>query len=554
MLRRRPPPPTNTTKEAPEKSQNVSQLLIRGAAFTWRWRLYLVLVGIWALCLYALATTSLVEWSGTNRLAHSTASLVSALRASVIRLNDQQRVQLAAACDRILQMNATLTLDILLLMDALNMTRSDGQSFQQDIEARLDALEFLASLKLESVNGVLFNNMTFNIGLMGDGSNEIITTPQPASYALNISNGAILELTSPDGSFNITEIFLSGLNTFQMTTNALLTMNSVSPTPSANLELLGTGMIVIQANVNTSTITIDGSMLEMALLNLQTQADTQWMQIDALQVAVINIQNQLDAIQVTADDVQALLTNTILSTNMTLTQLIANVMQLQIDVAEQEAYVQSLASNTSIPVGTILPWANNDTIPIGYLLCDGTQYNTSEYPALYDVLGTAYCNGMCSMGGFSVPDMRGRVAVAKGGGAAFSVSIGMNVGAETHAVTLSELPAHGHTGTTFSAGTHAHSWTIYSTPSGNAFSLGPDLNPAGSNYFRQSARFSISVFPPDPNNYCLIDMYSDYDVTGGTTPPYNGLHSHSFTTYNMGGSEAHANVQPTLVTQYIVKT
>jgi microcystin-dependent protein len=155
------------------------------------------------------------------------------------------------------------------------------------------------------------------------------------------------------------------------------------------------------------------------------------------------------------------------------------------------------------------------------------------------------------MGGFAVPDMRGRVAVAKGGGAAFAVTIGSNVGAETHTVTLSELPAHGHTGVTFSAGAHVHDWTIYSTPSGNFFSVGPDINPAGYNFFRMTARFQ---FVPIPPNYCILDIYSNYDVTSGTTPPYNGAHSHSFTTYNAGTGNAHANVQPTLVTQYIVKT
>lgn len=530
---------------------HLSRMLLKGALFTWRWRLYLVLIGICALCLYALATTSLVEWSGTNKLAHSTASLSTALREEITRLDALQRSQLIAACDRIMLLNSTLTLDILLLMDALNMTREDGQSFQQDIEARLDTLEFLASLKLETINGVSFDNATWNIGLSDNGSNEILIVPNQSLNAVNISNEALLDIISPDDSFSINETFISGSNTFELRSNGVRSLEGVySADVTNNLELLGAGMVAIYTNTNTSTITIDGSMLEMAIANLQTQADTQWMQIDALQISVSNTESQLEAIQLTLTELEAALNSTILSTNMTLTQLIADILQLQQDVALQEAYVTELSSNTSVPTGAIVPYSGTSAdLPVGYLFCDGALYNISDYAALYATLGTAFCNGMCTSGTFAVPDMRGRVAVAKGG-TAFAVSIGMNVGAETHTVSSAEMPAHSHSSQTADS-QHSHLWTIYthSAPQ-SAFGVSPDLNPPV-NVFKASNRFTWTITPP---NFCLFEMHSNVDVTNGNWPPSPATHTHAFTANSAGGGTSHANVQTTLITEYIVKT
>src|SRR5574343_1093758 len=52
-----------------------------------------------------------------------------------------------------------------------------------------------------------------------------------------------------------------------------------------------------------------------------------------------------------------------------------------------KAYADSIASGTSsIPVGTIIAWYSN-TIPSGWLLCDGSTFDTVLYPDLFAVLG-----------------------------------------------------------------------------------------------------------------------------------------------------------------------
>ena len=63
-------------------------------------------------------------------------------------------------------------------------------------------------------------------------------------------------------------------------------------------------------------------------------------------------------------------------------------------------------TNNAVPTGTMQFFAGA-TAPDGYLLCDGKQYNTSQYPELAKVLGVT---GTTS----NVPDMRGRVPVGAG--------------------------------------------------------------------------------------------------------------------------------------------
>lgn len=65
-----------------------------------------------------------------------------------------------------------------------------------------------------------------------------------------------------------------------------------------------------------------------------------------------------------------------------------------------------------VPIGSILPFGGS-AAPDGFLLCDGTEYNSSTYPALFNVIGTAYGGSGTT---FKVPDLRTRVPVGAGTG------------------------------------------------------------------------------------------------------------------------------------------
>lgn len=45
-----------------------------------------------------------------------------------------------------------------------------------------------------------------------------------------------------------------------------------------------------------------------------------------------------------------------------------------------------------MPIGSIIPYTDN-TIPDNYLLCDGSEISRSQYPGLFNVIGTSFGEG-----------------------------------------------------------------------------------------------------------------------------------------------------------------
>jgi len=164
-----------------------------------------------------------------------------------------------------------------------------------------------------------------------------------------------------------------------------------------------------------------------------------------------------------------------------------------------------------------------------WLICDGRSLSRTHYESLFSVIGTSF--GAVDGNSFSLPDYRGRVPGVVGAGPGLtSRSLGASLGAETHTLTIPEMPTHQHTGTTDSAGTHNHGITdpghthTYSGIQSQGVAAG--LDNAAENSPRPTETTSSS--------------------TTGITINNNGAHTHTFTTQNTGGSQAHNNMQPTL--------
>jgi microcystin-dependent protein len=77
-------------------------------------------------------------------------------------------------------------------------------------------------------------------------------------------------------------------------------------------------------------------------------------------------------------------------------------------------------------------------VPNGWARCDGQLLQISQNQALFSLLGTAYGGDGATT--FALPDLRSRTPRHVGSGH-FQ---GQRLGAESHTVTLNQLPAHAH--------------------------------------------------------------------------------------------------------------
>ena len=78
-----------------------------------------------------------------------------------------------------------------------------------------------------------------------------------------------------------------------------------------------------------------------------------------------------------------------------------------LSVPYANAAEKAKSAANGVPAGTILPFAGpTANIPDGYLACDGSEHNISNYPALFDAIETSWGGNGSST--FRVPDLRGQ--------------------------------------------------------------------------------------------------------------------------------------------------
>lgn len=192
----------------------------------------------------------------------------------------------------------------------------------------------------------------------------------------------------------------------------------------------------------------------------------------------------------------------------------------------------SLTSNVIIPTGLIVPFAGGpgvtpnpgtrQDVPEGWLLCSNVAVSRTAYSALFTIIGTTYGVGDGSTT-FNVPDLRGRTIAGKdnmggataglitsGGAGIVGTTLGANGGSQTHTLTTAQLASHSHSfGTQVAANNSGFS--------GQAFQFG------GGHWGVTQANNANTAF----------------SLSG---------------TASAGSDNAHLNVQPTIIINYIIKT
>jgi microcystin-dependent protein len=196
------------------------------------------------------------------------------------------------------------------------------------------------------------------------------------------------------------------------------------------------------------------------------------------------------------------------------------------------ALEQNAEATAGIPVGAIQEFAGS-TAPNGFLLCDGSLVSRTTYATLFAVLGVVFGSGDGSTT-FAVPNHAGRVAAGKGSGT--FATLGATGGAETVALSAAQTPSHTHTysGTTSGVGNHTHAGSVpYKISGGPAQVNGEGIvgGPASLNYGYYNA------------------MGTFY-----TTPAGGHNHTFSGTTSAVGSNQAHENLAPFIVMNFIIKT
>ena len=139
--------------------------------------------------------------------------------------------------------------------------------------------------------------------------------------------------------------------------------------------------------------------------------------------------------------------------------------------------------------------------PKGWALCDGQLLPINQNQGLFSLLGTTY--GGDGRVNFALPDLRSRVPIHMGSGH----TLGERGGEQAHTLSIGEIPQH----------THVL----------NGSSNATNAQPIPTNAYLGSA----------------ASMYADAAALTSLTPQ---------TVTNVGGSQAHLNMQPFLVLNFSI--
>lgn len=180
-------------------------------------------------------------------------------------------------------------------------------------------------------------------------------------------------------------------------------------------------------------------------------------------------------------------------------QIIAGVPAMKIKGNKVLEINDILFENLLLPSGSVIEYAG-DTAPNGWLICDGSAISRQKYSKLFEVIGTTYGSGDGDST-FNLPNLKGKIPVGLNSDDSDFNILGKTGGEKTHILKSNEMPSHN------------HRQTVTASRTGS-----------GSTYVSWNA-----------NN-----LFGNTDTAARNT-------------LNTGGGEAHNNLQPYIVLNYIIK-
>lgn len=228
------------------------------------------------------------------------------------------------------------------------------------------------------------------------------------------------------------------------------------------------------------------------------------------------------------------------------------------------------------PVGAMLEWPGALAPANGkWAICDGALFSSLDYPDLYAVCGTTFNVGNEAADTFRIPDRRGYVGIGAGIGDASVTNyvLGLKYGAESHVLTLGQIPIHNHGGSTGNDGLHNHGGATaaagnhdhggFTTVDGlhshvlagaskswvrnqNALASGAPLGQDGP----RNITWTEDALPPTTNdgnhNHVIPNTPSH-----AHTIPNEAAHAHTIA--SQGSGQSHNNLQPSMAINYIIR-
>lgn len=385
---------------------------------------------------------------------------------------------------------------------------------------KVDRLDELTQADVRSVSATMvepaYGHARFDVQAadldLGPGSYPFTMTLRFAGFSVVVLKGTI-ELQQNAEFASVEHEYLTG-----------------QPAQALEVQLRGTGVIDVEV----------GSMLPPGT---QFLTDDDKAKLDLLQVAdgglVVDLSDYATTFELEV-------TQTALEgTQGELAELVVTAGSLADRVAQTEA---ALAARTATDAagfrtfsGEMRMWAG-PTPPTGWLLCQGQILMRADYPALFAVVGTAYTGAATvTAQQFRLPALQTRVPM---GAEATYFPLGAYGGAQTHQLSVAQMPSHTHVQNAHTHAQNAHGHYNYPDTNFYHFRWG---NGGGVNVHLSGAQMQAGA--PPANELATVQAGANQtQLVTATNIAATAVNQYT------GGGEAFSILQSYTPVHFIIKT